>query len=68
MKRILEVNVDDKGYGGVFAFVLNMLESIDHERFILDVCTFEKFDDERHKERFLSMAERYMIAGEPVIS
>lgn len=52
MKRILEVNVDDKGYGGVFAFVLNMLESIDHERFILDVCTFEKFDDERHKERF----------------
>lgn len=52
VKRILEVNVDDRGYGGVFAFVLNMFESIDHERFILDVCTFEKFDDERHKERF----------------
>lgn len=52
MKRILEVNVDDKGYGGVFAFVLNMLEGIDHAKFILDVCAFEKFDDERHKERF----------------
>ena len=52
MKRILEVNVDDRGYGGVFAFVLNMLESIDHTKFILDVCTFEKFDDECHKERF----------------
>ena len=52
MKRILEVNVDDKGYGGVFAFVLNILERIDHKNFILDVCTFEKFDDERHKKKF----------------
>lgn len=52
MKRILEVNVDDKGYGGVFAFVLNILERINHKKFILDVCTFEKFDDESHKEKF----------------
>lgn len=53
MKRILEVNVDDRGYGGVFAFALNMLKSIDHAKFILDVCTFEKFEDERHKESFI---------------
>jgi glycosyltransferase involved in cell wall biosynthesis len=53
VKRILEVNVDDRGYGGVFAFALNMLKSIDHAKFILDVCTFEKFEDERHKESFI---------------
>ena len=49
MKRILEVNVDDRGYGGVFAFALNMLKSIDHAKFILDVCTFEKFEEELKK-------------------
>lgn len=53
VKRILEVTVDDRGYGGVFAFALNMLKSIDHAKFILDVCTFEKFEDERHKEIFI---------------
>lgn len=58
MRHILEVNVDDRGYGGVFAFVLNVLESIDHQKFILDVCTFEKFDDERHKDRFIRYGGR----------
>ena len=50
MIRVLEANVDDKGYGGVFAFVKNMIESINHQKFTLDICAFEKFDDDRHKE------------------
>lgn len=58
MKRVLEVNVDDRGYGGVFAFVLNMLGSIDHQKIILDVCTFEKFDDEQHKDKFTKYGGR----------
>ena len=50
MKRILEVNVDDKGYGGVFAFVMNVMRSIDHDKYILDIAAFEIFEKEKHKE------------------
>lgn len=43
MKKILEVNIDDNGYGGVYAFLLNLLENINHE-FKIDICSFEKFE------------------------
>ena len=42
MKKILEVNVDDNGYGGVYAFVLNVLENIGGE-YRIDICSFEQF-------------------------
>lgn len=42
MKKILEVNVDDNGYGGVYAFVINIIENIDKE-YQIDLCSFEKF-------------------------
>lgn len=50
MKRVLEVNVDDKGYGGVFAFVMNVMRSIDHDKYILDIVAFETFEKKKHKE------------------
>ena len=50
MKRVLEVNVDDKGYGGVFAFVMNVMRSIDRDKYILDIAAFEPFEKEKHKE------------------
>ena len=50
MKYVLEVNVDDKGYGGVFAFVRNIAKYIDRERFNISVCTFEKFEKESNKK------------------
>lgn len=50
MKRVLEVNVDDKGYGGVFTFVMNLMRSIDHDKYILDIAAFESFEKEKHKE------------------
>ena len=40
MKRVLEVNVDDVGYGGVFAFVKNIIQNIDHNEFVLDLASF----------------------------
>ena len=47
MRRVLEVNVDDNGYGGVYAFVLNILENID-QRFQIDLCAFENFEKKEH--------------------
>lgn len=43
MVKVLEVNVDDNGYGGVYAFVLNILENIGKE-FQIDLCSFENFE------------------------
>lgn len=54
MKRVLEVNVDDKGYGGVFAFVMNVMSSIDHSKFVLDIAAFEPFEKEEHKKKIHS--------------
>lgn len=50
MVRILEVNVDDKGYGGVYAFVTNIIRNIDKNKFSIAVCAFEKFDKKSHIE------------------
>lgn len=50
MKRVLEVNVDDVGYGGVFAFVKNIIQNIDHNEFVLDLASFEPFEREVNKE------------------
>lgn len=50
MKRILEVNVDDKGYGGVFAFVMNVIKNISYDKIVLDVAAFEPFEKKGHKE------------------
>lgn len=43
MVKVLEVNVDDNGYGGVYAFVLNLIENINRE-FQVDICSFERFE------------------------
>lgn len=50
VERILEVNVDDQGYGGVFVYVMNLMNHIDRCRFILDICAFEPFEQEEHIE------------------
>lgn len=44
------MNVDDQGYGGVFAFVMNVMRNIDHDNFLLDIAAFEKFEKEEHKD------------------
>lgn len=47
MNNVLEVNVDDNGYGGVYAFVLNILKNISPD-YHLDLCTFEHFEQEEN--------------------
>lgn len=47
MVKVLEVNVDDNGYGGVYAFVLNILKNISSD-YHLDLCTFEHFEQEEN--------------------
>ena len=54
MKRVLEVNVDDKDFGGVFAFVMNVINNIDHKKFILDIAAFEPFEKKEHLEKVRS--------------
>lgn len=49
MKHILEVNVDDKGYGGVYSFVRNIIRYMDKNRFVVSICAFEPFEKEDHK-------------------
>lgn len=46
--KVLEVNVDDKGFGGVFSFVMNVLNNIDKNKFQIDICAFENFEDRQH--------------------
>lgn len=49
MINVLEVNVDDNGFGGVYSFVLNIITHIDRQ-FIIDLCAFEKFERRENKE------------------
>ncbi len=50
MRRVLEVNVDDKGYGGVFSFVKNIVNYIDKNKINVNVCAFEPFEKEISKQ------------------
>ncbi|WP_026765891.1 glycosyltransferase [Selenomonas ruminantium] len=54
MIRVLEVNVDDKGFGGVFAFVMNVMRTIDNNKFVLDIAAFEPFEKYEHKNEINS--------------
>lgn len=62
MKRVLEVNVDDNGYGGVYAFVVNILENIDRD-FQIDLCAFEKFEKKAHIEYVESFGGKVHYCG-----
>lgn len=62
MKRVLEVNVDDNGYGGVYAFVVNILENIDRD-FQIDLCAFEIFEKKEHIEYVESFGGKVHYCG-----
>lgn len=53
-KRVLEVNVDDQSYGGVFAFVMNLIRNNKDESLVMDICAFEPFEDINHVEEIQS--------------
>lgn len=62
MRKILEVNVDDNGYGGVYSFVLNILENIS-SCFQVDLCAFEKFEKKEHIEYIESFGGKVFYCG-----
>lgn len=62
MSRILEVNVDDNGHGGVYAFFLNVLENI-NPKYKLDICTFEKFEKESNIKYIESFGGSVIYCG-----
>lgn len=68
MTRILEVNVDDNGHGGVYSFVLNILENID-KRFQVDICSFEKFEKQANIDYIESFGGKVHLcvhSGNPI--
>lgn len=54
MIRVLETNVDDQGYGGVYAFNLGMMNAIrkKNENIKFAICAFEPFEKKEHIESF----------------
>lgn len=46
--RVLEVNVDDIGRGGVFSFVMNLIRNRQDQGMLVDVCSFEAFEQAEH--------------------
>ncbi|WP_317303155.1 glycosyltransferase [Acidaminococcus timonensis] len=62
MVKVLEVNVDDNGYGGVYAFVLNILENIGKE-FRIDLCSFEKFEKQSNIDYVESFGGKVHYCG-----
>lgn len=49
MKRILEINVDDKNEGGVFSLIKNVITHCENTTMKIDICSIEKFEKERNK-------------------
>lgn len=62
MVKVLEVNVDDNGYGGVYAFVLNILENIG-KNFQIDLCSFEKFEKQSNIDYVESFGGKVYYCG-----
>lgn len=50
MIKILETNVDDQGYGGVYAFNLNIIKALRYKNNDLQfsICAFEPFESKIH--------------------
>lgn len=50
MVRILETNVDDQGYGGVYAFNLNVIKTLQQKNkdIQFSICAFEPFENATH--------------------
>lgn len=62
MKKILEVNVDDNGYGGVYSFVLNILENISSD-FQVNLCAFEMFEKKANIKYIESLGGKVYYCG-----
>lgn len=68
MYNILETAVDDNGYNGVYAFVLNIIENIS-DNYCIDLCSFEPFDQEsnvKYVESFGGKIHFCVHKGNPI--
>lgn len=61
--NVLEVNVDDKGFGGVFSFVMNILNNIDRHKFQIDICAFEDFDSQQHLDQINRLGSKVYLCA-----
>ena len=61
-KRILQVNVDDLGYGGVFSLVMNLLQHMPDD-IIFDFCSIEEFQHEENIRRITERGGKYYCIG-----
>lgn len=61
--NVLEVNVDDKGFGGVFSFVMNILNNVDKNKFQIDICAFEDFENQQHLDQIDKLGSRVYLCA-----
>lgn len=60
--RILQINVDDVGCGGVFSLVMNIFENI-KDNIVFDFCSIEKFQNDSNIERVKQMGGQVYCVG-----
>ena len=62
MLRVLEVNVDDHLYGGVYVLVRNIIANLPSD-ITADIAALEPFDDDKHIEELESYGSRVNYVG-----
>lgn len=61
--RVLEVNVNDHGYNGVFSLINNVIEHKPNDVFI-DIAGFEKFEDPKNIEHLKKYGTNFYYIGQ----
>lgn len=61
--KVLEVNVDDIGHGGVYSFVINVMRHKKEKDLIMDFCAFEQFESQDHIKEIESLGGHVYYAG-----
>lgn len=61
-KRILQVNVDDLGFGGVFSLVMNLQRHMP-DGIVFDFCSIEKFQNTDNIKKITDRGGKYYCVG-----
>lgn len=61
-KRVLQVNVDDLGHGGVFSLVMNLQSHMPND-LVFDFCSIERFRQQENIDRITDKNGKYFCAG-----
>lgn len=60
--RVLQINVDDLGFGGVFSFVMNINTHM-NDSIVFDFCAIEKFQDKKNIDKIRKLGGKCWCVG-----